>query len=172
MLMAIFILKLFSIIAVITLLLSGYMKFNPMGMEHALFALPTLLLIYTNDILTIFYFIQTGREVKDSAEEENIELPLLTDIRKNHGAASKGATVNLILITIAAVFAGAIVYPGWGPKTHGIIALLCSALYIKGTFNSYKYLWLNSDYMNEFAERFWDRVADSPNGSGSGKLNK
>ena len=172
MLMAIFILKLFSIIAVITLLLSGYMKFNPMGMEHALFALPTLLLIYTNDILTIFYFIQTGREVKDSAEEENIELPLLTDIRKNHGAASKGATVNLILITIAAVFAGAIVYPGWGPKTHGIIALLCSALYIKGTFNSYKYLWLNSDYMNEFAERFWDSVADSPNGSGSGKLNK
>lgn len=172
MLMAIFILKLFSIIAVIMLLLSGYMKFNPMGMQHALFALPTLLLIYTNDILTIFYFIQTGREVKDSAEEENIELPLLTDIRKNHGAASKGATVNLILITIAAVFAGAIVYPGWGPKTHGIIALLCSALYIKGTFNSYRYLWLNSDYMNEFAERFWDSVADSPNGSGSGKLNK
>ena len=167
--MAIFILKLFSIIAVVTLLLSGYMKFNPMGMQHALFALPTLLLIYTNDILTIFYFIQTGREVKDSAEEENIELPLLADIRKNHGTASKGATVNLILITTAAVFASAIVVPGWGPKAHGIIALLCSALYIRGTFNSYKYLWLNSDYMNEFDERFWDRVADSPNGSGSGK---
>jgi len=172
MLMAIFILKLFSIIAVITLLLSGYMKFNPMGMQHALFALPTLLLIYTNDILTIFYFIQTGREVKDSAEEENIELPLLAEIRKNHGTASKGATVNLILITTAAVFAGAIVFPGWGPRTHGIIALLCSALYIKGTFNSFKYLWLNSDYMNEFAERFWDTAADSPNGSGSGKLNQ
>ena len=168
--MSIFILKLFSIIAVITLFLSGYMKFNPMGMNHALFALPTLLLIYTNDILTIFYFIQTGREVKDSAEEENIKMPLLAEIRKNHGTASKGATVNLILITVAAVFAGAIVFPGWGPKTHGIIALVCSALYIKGTFDSFKYLWWNSNYMNEFAERFWDTVADSPNGSGSDEL--
>ena len=168
--MSIFILKLFSITAVITLLLSGYLKFEPMGMPHALFALPTLLLIYTNDILTIFYFIQTGREVKDSAEEENVDIPVLAEIRKNHGTASKGATVNLILITIAAIFAGAIVFQGWGPKTHGLIALLCSVLYLKGTFNSYKYLWLNSNYMNEFAERFWDTVADSPNGSGSNKI--
>ena len=170
MLMAIFILKLFSVITVITLLLSGYLKFDPMGMQHALFALPTLLLIYTNEILTIFYFIQTGREVKDSAEEENIELPILAEIRKNHGTASKGATINLILITVAAVFASTTVFPGWGPKTHGIIALLCSALYIKETFSSYKYLWKNSEYMNEFAERFWDKVADSSNSSGNGKL--
>ncbi|MCH7819440.1 MAG: hypothetical protein IIB40_07750 [Candidatus Marinimicrobia bacterium] len=168
--MAIFILKLFSIIAVTTLLLSGYLKFNPMGMQHALFALPTLLLIYANDILTIFYFIQTGREVKDSAEEENIEMPILAKIRKNHGTASKGATVNLLLITTGAVFAGFTVFPEWGAKTHGFVALLCSALYIKGTISSYKYLWLNSDYMNEFAERFWDKVADSPNDSGSGEL--
>ncbi len=170
MLLAIFILKLFSIIAVITLLLSGYLKFEPMGMPHPLFALPSLLLIYSNEILTIFYFIQTGREVKDSAEEENIDIPVLAEIRKNHGTASKGATVNLILITAAAIFAGATVYPAWGPKTHGIIALLCSVLYIKGTYNSYKYLWWNSNFMNEFAERFWDTVADSSGGSGSDKL--
>jgi len=172
MLMSIFILKLFSIISVITLLLAGYLKFEPMGMPHPLFALPTLLLIYTNEILTIFYFIQTGREVKDSAEEENIDLPVLAEIRKNHGTASKGATINIILITVAAVFAGFTVSPDWGPKTHGIIALVCVALYIKGSFSSFKYLWWNSNYMNEFAERFWDKVDESSNGSSSEDLDQ
>ena len=165
MLISIFILKLFSIVAIITLMLSGYLGFKPMGMPHPLFALPTILLIYVNDILTIFYFVQTGRGVKDGAEEAGIDIPELAEIRRNHGAASKGATMNLLLITIAAVFGGTTVFTSWGSTVHGIVALIAVVFYLKGTFDSFKYLWRNSEYMNTIAASYWKAVNVPSNGS-------
>ena len=165
MLLSIFILKIFSITALTTLLLSGYLGFEPMGMPHPLFALPTILLIYVNDILTIFYFIQTGRGVKDGAEEAGIDIPELTEIRRNHGVASKGATMNIIYITIGAVFGGTTVYASWGSTVHGIVALIAVVLYLKGTFDSFKYLWRNSEYMNTIAVSYQKAMNAPSNGS-------
>jgi len=172
MLLSIFILKLFSIVALITLTLSGYLGFEPMGMPHPLFALPTVLLIYVNDILTIFYFVQTGRGVKDSAEEAGIDIPELAEIRRNHGVASKGATMNLIYITIAAVFGGTTVFTSWGSTVHGIVALIAVAFYLKGTFDSFKYLWRNSEYMNTFAKSYWEAVNVPSNGSSTKQIDE
>ena len=167
MLLAIFILKFFSITALAVLVLSGYRGFEPMGMQHALFALPTIFLVYVNDILTIFYFIQTGRGVKDAAEEADLDMPELADIRRNHGKGSKGATINLFLITLAAVFGGTTTFTDWGAQVHGFIALVCVALYLKGTFDSFKYLWRNSEYMNAVAEKYWEIVPADSEGSGA-----
>ena len=172
MLLAIFILKFFSIIALVVLVLSGYLDFEPMGMQHPLFALPTIFLIYVNDILTIFYFIQTGRGVKDAAEEADLDMPELADIRINHGKGSKGATINLFLITLAAVFGGTTAFTGWGPQVHGYIALICVALYLKGTFDSFKYLWKNSEYMNAVAEKYWEKMPAGSEGSGAESTEK
>ena len=170
MLLSIFMLKLFSIVAIITLMLSGYLGFEPMGMPHPLFALPTIFLIYINDILTIFYFIQTGRGVKDGAEEAGIDIPELADIRRNHAMASKGATMNIIYITLAAVFGGTTVFASWGLTVHGIVALIAVVLYLKGTFDSFKYLWRNSEYMNTIAESYWKAVNVPSNGSSTKQI--
>ena len=171
MLLSIFILKIFSITALTTLLLSGYLGFEPMGMPHPLFALPTILLIYVNDILTIFYFVQTGRGVKDGAEEAGIDIPELAEIRQNHGVASKGATMNIIYITIAAVFGGTTVY-SWGSTVHGIVALIAVVFYLKGTFDSFKYLWRNSEYMNTIAASYWEAVDAPSNGSSTEQIDE
>jgi len=151
MLLSIFILKIFSITA----------------LTHPLFALPTILLIYVNDILPIFYFVQTGRGVKDGAEEAGIDIPELTEIRRNHGVASKGATMNIIYITIAAVFGGTTVYASWGSTVHGMVALIAVVLYLKGTFDSFKYLWRNSEYMNTIAASYQEAMDAPSNGSGT-----
>ncbi len=169
MLLSIFILKAMSLVAVVTLIISGHYELKPLGLPHPFFAMPSILLIYINEVLTIFYFIQTGRGMKDDAEEMSIDLPELSLARANHGAASKTATINMLVITLAAILGGITIVSSVGSVIHGLVALACVILFTRGTFKSFGMLWKNSEYMNLIAENYANFIGrdDSPGDSES-----
>jgi hypothetical protein len=98
--------------------------------HHVGWAIPTVLFSLFSQSMVIFYFIGTGRLVKDeiAAWPEERQRPILAALRRFKARTSPPATFCLLAAIVVFVVGGAVhtkALPGWTHLSAAILAAVC-----------------------------------------------
>jgi hypothetical protein len=119
--------------------------------RHVALAIPTVLLSLFSQSMVIFYFIGTGRLVKDeiAAFPDAEKKPLLSALSRFKRRTSPPATLALLSAIAVFVLGGAAhtrFLPAW---THGLAAAVAAALHVWALFAEWKTFAENTALMND-----------------------
>jgi hypothetical protein len=101
--------------------LMGYFNFTVMNANHMQFALISSILYMFTETLIMFYFIITGKKIKEYIKENQCDLELYSGVIKMKMKLFPHVTINMVIVGAQFILGGAVhsgAIPGWA---HGLM---------------------------------------------------
>ena len=101
--------------------LMGYFQFTVWGANHIQFALISSILYMFTETLIMFYFIITGKKIKEYIQENKCDIGLYRSVVKMKMKLFPHITLNMFIVGALFILGGAVhngSFPGWG---HGLM---------------------------------------------------
>ena len=101
--------------------LMGYFQFSIWDANHIQFSLISSILYMFTETLIMFYFIITGKKIKEYIKENECDIELYQGIIKMKMKLFPHITINMMIVGAQFILGGAVhsgSFPGW---THGIM---------------------------------------------------
>ena len=103
--------------------LMGYFKFNLFSLNHIEFGLISSITYMFTESLIMFYFIATGKKIKEYIKENNLDIGLYENVIRMKMKFFPHATFNMLVIGLVFILIGAVhngLFPSWA---HGYMFL-------------------------------------------------
>ena len=101
--------------------LMGYFQFSVWNANHIQFALISSIFYMFTEILIMFYFIITGKKIKEYIKENQCDTELYRGVIKMKMKLFPHITINMVIVGAQFILGGAVhsgSFPGWA---HGLM---------------------------------------------------
>lgn len=132
MVLAIFTLILVSTIAMIVAMVQGYLiHTNPdLVLKHVTIGLPSALLVILTHSITMFYFIGSGKTLKEAVAANNLDPAYIEKTKVFKRITSPLATYTMLAAVVLACLGGAAQVGKVNPRLHEVTAWVTLLLHI------------------------------------------
>lgn len=129
---ALLITTLLTIAGILATSFVGYIAHSPALMgRHILFALPTIVIGLFSQSMTMFFFIGTGKEIKDKARGMPDEQSVVAATKRFKARVFPVAFYSMIVLMITFIVGGGAHTGKMHPLVHHLLALASIALYAR-----------------------------------------
>lgn len=111
--------------------LQGYFQFTVAGVQHASFALSTIILYLFTETLIMFYFIGTGVNIKDYLREEKGDPALYQRVKKGKMVVFPKMMISIFLVGVTFILGGAVDRSLVHPRIHGVLFIIAIVYYAR-----------------------------------------
>lgn len=118
--------------------------------RHILFALATMLIGLFSQSMTMFFFIGTGKEIKQKAKARPEEAEVVAATRDFKARVFPAAFYSMIVLMITFIIGGGVhtgSLPGW---VHAALAFLSVAMYVRAYWIEIRVMNANAVLMERF----------------------
>ena len=103
--------------------LMGYLQFEFIGANHIEFALISSIFYMFTESLIMFYFIATGKKIKEYINDNNCEIELYRKVIKMKMKLFPHVTLNMVVIGAVFILGGAVHNGAFSAWAHGYMFL-------------------------------------------------
>ena len=155
---------LLTIAGLITTMAAGWMASPGHVAQHIMFALTTTVIGLFSQSMTMFFFIGTGKQLKDNVKGTETEAVVKQKIRELKSRVFPIATYSTAVLMITFIMGGGVA-GGKTPKwLHTLFALASLVMYARAYWNEIHAMNENAALMNEyFRSDTAPRPSEGPN---------
>lgn len=134
-----------TVLAVAAVVVSGFLVRAGMSTVtmHVYVATPIIVFAMLTHTMTIFYFIGTGKEIKDRVRERSLDEAYVRESRRFKGLVFPPAALSLGLLIAAFVVGGGVDVGAIPWPVHMILALLALALSVIAALRAARMIYRN-----------------------------
>jgi len=148
---ALLITTLLTIAGILVTSLVGYFATTPALMgRHILFALPTIVIGLFSQSMTMFFFIGTGKEIKDKARGSAGEQAVVAATKRFKARVFPAAFYSMIVLMITFIIGGGAHTGKVHPLLHHLLALASIFLYGRAYWVELRVMEENARLMEQF----------------------
>ena len=142
---------LLTIAGLIATIIGGFMA-DP-GAEvgdHILMALVTVIVGLFSQSMTMFFFIGTGKEIKQKAKGEPDEASVVADTRRFKTSVFPAAFYSMMVLMATFILGGGVHRGSLPPWTHQLLSLASLIMYIRAYWLELRAMDANARLMERF----------------------
>lgn len=129
----------------VLLSISGMMNaLNLFQTDHALFAILYMLFFIVTEAAVLFYFIGTGKYIKDTTKSRKLDTSNIQKTREFKKKVFPVLTINLFLFIIVFTMGGAVSAYKMNPVYHSILGTGLCIYYIRSVLNRHQVILENA----------------------------
>lgn len=148
---ALLITTLLTIAGILATSIAGYLSTTPAMMgRHILFALPTIVIGLFSQSMTMFFFIGTGKEIKDKAKGTDGEEAVVAATKRFKARVFPAAFYSMIVLMITFILGGGAHTGKVHPLVHHLLALASIFLYARAYWVELRVMEENAQLMERF----------------------
>lgn len=142
---------LFSIAGLIGTMVAGYTAHDPAGIgRHILFALATVVIGLFSQSMTMFFFIGTGKEIKDKAKKA-ADAKTVVDQTKSFKSRVFPAALYTMLVLMVTFIIGGGVHTGKVPAwLHHVMSIASVLMFARAYWIELRAMMENATLMERF----------------------
>ena len=118
--------------------------------NHIILALVTVIIGLFSQSMTMFFFIGTGKELKDKAKGESDESSVVNDTKRFKSQVFPAAFYAMIVLMVTFILGGGVhrgSLPAW---SHSILSLISAVFYARAYWIELRAMNANADLMERF----------------------
>lgn len=142
---------LFSIAGIIATMIGGYLATPGAGVgNHILMALLSTIVGLFSQSMTMFFFIGTGKEIKQKAKGQRDEAAVVADTRRFKQRVFPAAFYSMIVLMVAFIVGGGVhtgKLPGW---LHQVLAFVSLVMFVRAYVLEVRAMEENARLMERF----------------------
>jgi len=148
---ALLITTLLTIAGILATSFVGYIADSPALMgRHILFALPTIVIGLFSQSMTMFFFIGTGKEIKDKARGAADENSVVAATKRFKARVFPVAFYSMIVLMITFIVGGGAHTGKMNPIVHHLLAIVSIFLYARAYWVEIRVMDENAGLMERF----------------------
>ena len=142
---------LFSIAGIIATMIGGYLATPGAGVgNHILTALVSTIVGLFSQSMTMFFFIGTGKEIKQKVRGARDEAAVVADIRRFKQKVFPAAFYSMMVLMVAFIIGGGVhtgKLPGW---LHQLLAFIALGMFVRAYVLEVRAMDENARLMERF----------------------
>ncbi|HUO84060.1 MAG TPA: hypothetical protein VM534_03010 [Thermoanaerobaculia bacterium] len=115
--------------------------------RHIIFALATLLAGLFSQSMTMFFFIGTGKEIKEKAEDEEDRADIVRQTKVFKARVFPAAFYSMVILGITFILGGGVHRGQIPPWVHLVLSLLTLLMYLRAYWIELRAMMANAELM-------------------------